>query len=111
MESDAPSRPGPSAGDPPPFRWGYFLWLNVMSAAIAAGIFLFVYHADFLDASASATAHWFFEHSGVSSIMAATPMGVMVLISVHYAQKGMRKRRAAITSLEARQKRASESSS
>ncbi len=79
----------------PGFRWAYFLVLNLVSFAIAGGVFLFVYTADFLDAGSETTAGWFFDHPGVASVAAATPMIVTCMIGVHYARRGARRRAAA----------------
>jgi hypothetical protein len=70
----------------------YFLIMNLFSAAIAIGVFLFVYYADFLDAGSQSTANWFFDHPGVASVAAATPMLVTILIGLHYARRGARRR-------------------
>lgn len=78
----------------PSLRWAYFALLNLVSIAIAAGVFLFVYHADFLDAGSETTAGWFFDHPGVASVAAATPMIVTCLIGLHYARRGARRRAA-----------------
>lgn len=100
-QSGAPSelrrRPPSSPGveSPPPLRWAWFLWLNAISFAIAAAIFLFLYHADFLDDWSSGIAHWFSAHPGLSALIATAPLLVTILISLEYAKKGMRKRAAA----------------
>ena len=79
----------------PSLRWAYFAVMNLVSAGIAIGVFLFVYNADFLDEGSESTAAWLFDHPGVSSIAAATPMLVTILIGVHYARRGARRRAAA----------------
>jgi hypothetical protein len=69
--------------------------MNLVSAGIAIGVFLFVYYADFLDEGSESTAGWFFDHPGVASVAAATPMLVTILIGLHYARRGARRRAAA----------------
>ncbi|MBI2897642.1 MAG: hypothetical protein HYY06_29050 [Deltaproteobacteria bacterium] len=88
-------QPEPADLSPRPLRWAWFLWLNVLSFGIAAAIFIFLYHADFLDSWTSGVAHWFAAHSGISSLIATAPLLVTLLISLEYAKKGMRKRAAA----------------
>jgi len=79
----------------PSLRWAYFAVMNLVAAGLAIGIFQLVYHADFLDEGSEVAAAWFFEHPGVSSIAAAAPMLVTVLIGLHYARRGARRRAAA----------------
>jgi hypothetical protein len=86
-----------SDGAPPPrrFRWAHFLWLNVLSAALAALAFAFVVEADFLDDTARGVAGWLARHPGWAAWAASAPLSVTALIGVHYGRKGMRRRRAA----------------
>lgn len=76
-------------------RWLTFLWMNVVAALLAAGVFLFVLWADFLDGGARAVVGWLNRHPGWASWAAAAPLVVTMAIGVHYIRKGIRRRRAA----------------
>lgn len=79
----------------PRFRWAHFLWLNVLSAVLAALAFVFVLEADFLDDGARGVAGWFARHPGWAAWAATAPLLVTALIGIHYGRKGVRRRREA----------------
>ena len=85
-------------------RWLTFLWMNVLAAIVAALVFAFVWWADFLDPQARAIVSWLARHPGWASWAAAAPLLVTIAIGLHYAQKGMRKRRAAAAHGEKRER-------
>lgn len=87
-----------------PGRWLHFLWLNVLSAVLAALVFAFVLEAEFLDGAAAGVARWLDRHPGWAAWAAAAPFVVTVMIGVHYGRKGARKRRAAAARGEPRPK-------
>jgi len=87
-----------------PGRWLHFLWLNALSAVLAALVFAFVLEAEFLDGAAVEVARWLDRHPGWAAWAAAAPFVVTVMIGVHYGRKGARKRRAAAARGEPRPK-------
>lgn len=95
--------PPDATAAPRPGRWLHFLWLNLLSGALAVLAFAFVLEADFLDDTARGVASWLARHPGWAGWAAAAPLVVTTLIGVHYARKGMRKRRAAAARGEPRQ--------
>ncbi len=85
----------PTAGPRPkvPFRWGYFLFLNVLSASIAFGIFVFVLYADFLDGGAGKTVSFFVGNPALMATAAAAPLITTLLIGFGYARRGAKKKK------------------
>jgi hypothetical protein len=75
-------------------RWGYFLVLNAISAALAVAIFIGVLYADGLDPYMRGSYDWLLAHPGVTSFLAFSPLAASLLVGWGYSQRA-RKRKAA----------------
>jgi hypothetical protein len=79
-------------------RWGYFLLLNAIAAAIAVSFFVGMFYADSLDPYLQGTYEWLLAHPGATSAMAFSPLACSLLVGYGYASRA-RKRKAAAAKL------------
>jgi hypothetical protein len=76
-------------------RWGWFLLLNAVAAAVATACFLAVFHADGLDPYLGGAYRWLLAHPGATSFMAFSPLAASLLVGWGYAQRARRRKAAA----------------
>ncbi len=76
-------------------RWGYFLLLNAIAAAVAVTLFVGVLYADGLDPYLQGSYEWLLAHPGVTSVLAFSPLACSLLVGYGYASRARRRRLAA----------------
>jgi hypothetical protein len=74
------------------------IWMLTVATAIAmvvaAAIFGFVFHAEFLTGAAASIVDLMFEHAAIAVAVAASPLFAALLVGYGYMLRGMRRRAA-----------------
>ena len=89
------------------FRWGYFLLLNAIAAAIAVALFIGIAHGERLDPYLLGTYLWLLAHPAVTSVMAFSPLASAMLVGWGYSQRARKRKAAAAVVLARSAERAS----
>jgi hypothetical protein len=67
---------------------------TAIAACVAAGIYAFVWHADFLTGAAGSVAKVVLSHDALTIAAATSPLFAALLVGYGYMQRGMRRRAA-----------------
>jgi hypothetical protein len=76
-------------------RWGYFLVLNAIAAAVAVAFFIAVFYAEGLDPYLAGTYRWLLDHPGATSVMAFSPLLASLLVGWGYSQRARKRKKLA----------------